>query len=94
MSSAPESHRIDVHAHYIAPELDARGAWVLVHPTAVGPTDKLSYQTPDFIAEKTGCRVVTFYPSVGGIPELRTYFDVFDRNVDAFVKAMSGKGAK
>jgi zinc/manganese transport system substrate-binding protein len=51
-------------------------------------------KTPDYIAEKTGCKVVTFYPSVGGIPEIKTYFDVFDRNVDAFVKAVSGKGAK
>ncbi len=32
-------------------ELDGRGAWVFVHPTAVSPTDKPSYQTPDFIAE-------------------------------------------
>ncbi len=51
-------------------------------------------KTPDYIAEKTGCAVVTFYPSVGGTPELKTYFDVFDRNVDAFVKAVSGKGAR
>jgi len=36
--------------------------------------------------------VVTFYPSVGGIPEIKDYFDVFDRNVDAFVKAMNRKG--
>ena len=48
-------------------------------------------KTPDFIAEKTGSAVVTFYPSVGGIPELKSYFDVFDRNVDAFVSAMKGK---
>jgi ABC-type Zn uptake system ZnuABC Zn-binding protein ZnuA len=51
-------------------------------------------KTPDFIAEKTGAAVVTFYPSVGGIPELKDYFDVFDRNVDAFVKAMNGKGSR
>jgi len=51
-------------------------------------------KTPDYIAEKTGAAVVTFYPSVGGIPELRTYFDVFDRNVDAFVNAMKGKAGR
>jgi zinc/manganese transport system substrate-binding protein len=51
-------------------------------------------KTPDYIAEKTGSTVVTFYPSVGGIPEIKDYFGVFDRNVDAFVKAMSGKGTR
>jgi ABC-type Zn uptake system ZnuABC Zn-binding protein ZnuA len=51
-------------------------------------------KTPDYIADKTGCTVVTFYPSVGGIPEIKDYFDVFDRNVSAFVKAMSGKGSR
>ena len=51
-------------------------------------------KTPDYIAEKTGSTVVTFYPSVGGIPEIKDYFDVFDRNVDAFVKAMNRKGAR
>lgn len=48
-------------------------------------------KTPDYIAEKTGCKVVTFYPSVGGIPELKDYFGVFDHNVNAFVSAMKGK---
>ena len=48
-------------------------------------------KTPDYIAEKTGCTVVTFYPSVGGIPEIKDYFDVFDRNVNTFVNAMKGK---
>jgi len=51
-------------------------------------------KTPDYIAEKTGCAVVTFYPSVGGIPELKDYFDVFDHNVDAFVNAMKGKAGR
>jgi zinc/manganese transport system substrate-binding protein len=51
-------------------------------------------KTPDFIAGKTGAAVVTFYPSVGGIPEIKSYFDVFDRNVDAFVNAMKGKGSR
>jgi zinc/manganese transport system substrate-binding protein len=51
-------------------------------------------KTPDYIAEKTGCTVVTFYPSVGGIPEIQDYFGVFDHDVDAFVKAMIGKGTR
>ncbi|MFN8149913.1 MAG: amidohydrolase family protein [Solirubrobacterales bacterium] len=32
-------------------ELNARGAWVMVHPTAVGADDKPSYSIPDFVAE-------------------------------------------
>jgi zinc/manganese transport system substrate-binding protein len=51
-------------------------------------------KTPDYIAEKTGCTVVTFYPSVGGIPEIKDYFGVFDHDVDAFVRAMIGKGTR
>jgi len=49
-------------------------------------------KTPTYIADKTGATLVTFYPSVGGIPEIRDYFGLFDRDVDAFVKAMTGKG--
>ncbi|HNX50718.1 MAG TPA: metal ABC transporter substrate-binding protein [Thermoanaerobaculaceae bacterium] len=50
-------------------------------------------KTPDFIAEKTGTTVVMFFPSVGGLPAIRDYFDLFDHNVNAFVDAMKGKGA-
>ncbi len=50
------------------------------------------FKTPAFIADKTGAALVTFYPSVGGIPEIRDYLDLFDRDVDAFVKAVTGKG--
>ena len=48
-------------------------------------------KTPKYIADKTGATVVTFYPSVGGIPEIRDYFSLFDYDVSAFVKAMKGK---
>jgi zinc/manganese transport system substrate-binding protein len=48
-------------------------------------------KTPDFIAEKTGAAVVTFYPSVGGIPEIKTYFDLFDHDVDALAKVLEAK---
>ncbi|MEO8431919.1 MAG: metal ABC transporter substrate-binding protein [Acidobacteriota bacterium] len=48
-------------------------------------------KTPKSIAEKTGAAVVTFYPSVGGLPSIKTYFDLFDTDVDAFVAAMKGK---
>ena len=48
-------------------------------------------KTPDAIASKTGAAVVTFYPSVGGIPAIKDYFSLFDTDIDAFVNAMKGK---
>jgi ABC-type Zn uptake system ZnuABC Zn-binding protein ZnuA len=47
-------------------------------------------KTPRYIAEKTGAAVLTFYPSVGGIPEIKDYIDLFDYDVNAFVNAMRG----
>jgi len=49
-------------------------------------------KTPNYIAEKTGAKVIMFYPSVGGIPAIRDYFDLFDYDINAFVSAMAGKG--
>jgi zinc/manganese transport system substrate-binding protein len=46
-------------------------------------------KTPQFIADKTGAVVLTFYPSVGGIPEIKDYIGVFDYDIAAFAKAMS-----
>ncbi len=48
-------------------------------------------KTPKYIGEKTGAVVVTFYPSVGGIPEIKDYFALFDHNIDAFVAANKAK---
>jgi zinc/manganese transport system substrate-binding protein len=48
-------------------------------------------KTPDAIASKTGATVVTFYPSVGGVPAIKDYFGLFDYDIDAFVTAMKGK---
>ncbi len=48
-------------------------------------------KTPKYIAQKTGAAVVTFYPSVGGIPEIKDYFALFDHNIDAFVAANKAK---
>jgi zinc/manganese transport system substrate-binding protein len=48
-------------------------------------------KTPDYIGEKSGAVVLTFYPSVGGIPEIKDYTDVFDHDVNTFVAAMRGK---
>lgn len=43
-------------------------------------------KTPDAIAGQTGAVVVTFYPSVGGVPQITDYFALFDHDIDAFVK--------
>ena len=48
-------------------------------------------KTPDYIGTKTGAVVVTFYPSVGGVPAIGDYFTLFDTNLNAFVAAMKGK---
>jgi ABC-type Zn uptake system ZnuABC Zn-binding protein ZnuA len=48
-------------------------------------------KTPKYIADKTSSVVVTFFPSVGGTPEIKDYFALFDYNIDAFVTAMKGK---
>jgi zinc/manganese transport system substrate-binding protein len=49
-------------------------------------------KTPNFIAGKTGAKVVTLYPSVGGTPAITDYFTLFDTDIDAFIAAV--KGAK
>ena len=48
-------------------------------------------KTPDAIGAKTGAAVVTFYPSVGGVKEIKDYFSLFDYDLDAFVAAVKGK---
>ena len=48
-------------------------------------------KTPKSIAEKTGAALLTFYPSVGGVPEIKDYFGLFDKDVDTFVAAMKAK---
>jgi zinc/manganese transport system substrate-binding protein len=45
-------------------------------------------KTPRFIADKSGAKVLVFYPSVGGTKEIGDYFSIFDRDLDAFVAAM------
>jgi len=48
-------------------------------------------KTPNSIAAQTGATVVTFYPSVGGLPEIKDYFSLFDYDINAFVNAMKKK---
>jgi len=49
-------------------------------------------KTPKYIADKTGVTVLTFYPSVGGIPAINDYFALFDTNVNNLVAAMKARG--
>jgi zinc/manganese transport system substrate-binding protein len=48
-------------------------------------------KTPQAIAAQTGATVLPFYPSVGGTPQIKDYFALFDYDIDAFVNAMKGK---
>jgi zinc/manganese transport system substrate-binding protein len=45
-------------------------------------------KTPEFIAARSGAKVLVFYPSVGGVPAITDYFRLFDVNIDAFVAAI------
>jgi zinc/manganese transport system substrate-binding protein len=49
-------------------------------------------KTPDSIAGQTGAAVATFYPSVGGVPQITDYFTLFDYDIGAFLKA-AGAGS-
>jgi len=45
-------------------------------------------KTPKYVAGKTRATVVVFYPSVGGTPEIKDYFSIFDTDIDALVKVL------
>jgi zinc/manganese transport system substrate-binding protein len=47
-------------------------------------------KTPDYIAQKTGAKVVQLYPSVGGRAEIGDYFALFDYDLRAIVAALAG----
>ena len=42
----------------------------------------------NLVANKVGGKVVTLAPSTGAFKEVKTYFDVFDYNVDLIVAAL------
>ncbi|MGE5345062.1 MAG: metal ABC transporter substrate-binding protein [Acidithiobacillales bacterium] len=46
---------------------------------------------PDFVASKSGAKVVVMTPSVGGEPEAKDYFSLFDTDLSAVVRALGGK---
>ena len=45
-------------------------------------------KTPKFISNKTGAVTLVFYPSVGGTPEIKDYFALFDYDLGLFVGTM------
>lgn len=45
-------------------------------------------KTPTSIASKTGAKVLRFYPSVGGAPQIKDYFSLFDTDIDTLVDAL------
>ena len=52
-------------------------------------------KTPQMIADKTGATLLVFIPSVGGVPEIKDYFGLFDYDVKLLADALAAKkGAK
>jgi zinc/manganese transport system substrate-binding protein len=45
---------------------------------------------PRKIAQETGTQMITFQTSVGGLPEIKTYFDLFDYDLGLIHKAVEG----
>lgn len=50
-------------------------------------------KTPNSIGRETGAKVLVFLPSVGGEKEVKTYFDLFDYDINLLVNAMKEVGA-
>jgi zinc/manganese transport system substrate-binding protein len=46
-------------------------------------------RTPNSIAQKSGAQVVVLLPSVGGVKEVKDYFQLFDYDVNLLVNAFS-----
>ncbi|MFA6456944.1 MAG: metal ABC transporter substrate-binding protein [Bacteroidota bacterium] len=45
-------------------------------------------ESADLVARNTGGKVVTLATSVGGVPEIQNYFDLFDHNVRLLLSAL------
>jgi zinc/manganese transport system substrate-binding protein len=46
-------------------------------------------KTPAMIASKTGAKLLVFIPSVGGVPETKDYFSLFDYDVQLLAKTLA-----
>lgn len=51
-------------------------------------------KTPNSIGRETGAKVLVMSPSVGGEKEITDYFQLFDYDIDLFVKAVKETGAR
>jgi zinc/manganese transport system substrate-binding protein len=51
-------------------------------------------KTPDAIARETGAKVLVMLPSVGGEERVKTYFDLFDYDINLLVSAIKETGAR
>lgn len=58
------------------------------HVRAIMVEPYYDLKTPKYIAKQTGATVVHAYPSVGGEPEIKTYFDLFDVDLANLTKAL------
>jgi ABC-type Zn uptake system ZnuABC Zn-binding protein ZnuA len=50
-------------------------------------------KTPNAVARETGGRVLILPPSVGGVKDVKTYFDLFDYDLKLLVSAIKAAGA-
>jgi zinc/manganese transport system substrate-binding protein len=48
-------------------------------------------KTPSMIASKTGATLLVFIPSVGGVPEAKDYFGLFDYDVGLLAKTLAAQ---
>jgi zinc/manganese transport system substrate-binding protein len=51
-------------------------------------------KTPNAIARDTGAKVIVLTPSVGGVPAVKTYLDLFDYNLRLLLDAIKETGAR
>jgi len=51
-------------------------------------------KTPKSVADKTGATLITFIPSVGGVPEAKDYVALFDYDVKLLADALAAKKGK
>jgi zinc/manganese transport system substrate-binding protein len=51
-------------------------------------------KTPKSVADKTGATLVTFIPSVGGVPDAKDYVGLFDYDVKLLADALAAKKGK
>lgn len=51
-------------------------------------------KTPNRVATDTGAKVLVMPPSVGGVPQVKTYFDLFDYDLKLLVEAIKQVGTR